>query len=67
MNSRGKKAVRNSAPSIFTVVSDLGLKLESRKAPFEVIVIDSGDKVPTKTKPAPDVAYVLLHAVSRLS
>jgi uncharacterized protein (TIGR03435 family) len=39
---------RDSAPSIFTVVADLGLKLESRKAPFDVIVIDAGNKVPAE-------------------
>jgi uncharacterized protein (TIGR03435 family) len=37
---------RDSAPSVFTVVEELGLKLESRKAPFDVVVIDSGNKVP---------------------
>ncbi len=39
---------RDSAPSIFTVIADLGLKLESRKEPFDVIVIDAGDNVPTE-------------------
>jgi uncharacterized protein (TIGR03435 family) len=39
---------RDSEPSIFTVISGLGLKLESRKAPFDVIVIDSGEKVPAE-------------------
>jgi uncharacterized protein (TIGR03435 family) len=37
-----------SAPSIFTIVEGLGLKLESRREPMEVIVIDSGNKVPTE-------------------
>lgn len=37
-----------SAPSIFTVLDGFGLKLESRKAPFDVIVVDSGNKVPTE-------------------
>jgi uncharacterized protein (TIGR03435 family) len=41
-------AAANSAPSIFTIMENLGLKLESRKAPFDVIVIDAGDKVPTE-------------------
>jgi uncharacterized protein (TIGR03435 family) len=36
------------APSIFTIVEGLGLKLESQKAPIEVIVVDSGNKVPTE-------------------
>jgi uncharacterized protein (TIGR03435 family) len=37
---------KDSAPSIFTVIAGLGLKLESRKMPFDVIVIDAGDKIP---------------------
>jgi uncharacterized protein (TIGR03435 family) len=37
-----------AAPSIFTVVEGLGLKLESRKAPLDVIVVDSGNKIPTE-------------------
>jgi uncharacterized protein (TIGR03435 family) len=35
-----------SAPSIFTIVESIGLKLESRKTPVEVIVVDSGNKIP---------------------
>jgi uncharacterized protein (TIGR03435 family) len=35
-----------SAPSIFTIMEGLGLKLESRKEPVEVIVVDSGNKLP---------------------
>ena len=34
--------------SIFSAVQDLGLKLESRKAPIDLIVIDSGNKTPTE-------------------
>jgi uncharacterized protein (TIGR03435 family) len=37
-----------SAPSIFTIVESIGLKLESRKAAVEVIVVDSGNKIPTE-------------------
>jgi uncharacterized protein (TIGR03435 family) len=37
-----------SAPSIFTIVEGFGLKLESRKAPIDVIVVDGGNKVPTE-------------------
>lgn len=37
-----------SAPSIFTTVQrDMGLKLEGRKEPVSVLVIDSASKVPT--------------------
>lgn len=35
-----------TAPSIFTIIEGLGLKLESTKAPVEVIVVDKGNKVP---------------------
>jgi uncharacterized protein (TIGR03435 family) len=36
-----------SNPSIFTAVeTDLGLKLDSRKAPIEVLVIESVNKIP---------------------
>jgi uncharacterized protein (TIGR03435 family) len=34
-------------PSIFTILEEAGLKLESRKAPFDVIVVDRGNKFPT--------------------
>jgi uncharacterized protein (TIGR03435 family) len=37
-----------SAPSIFTIVESIGLKLESRKAPVEILVVDSGNKTPTE-------------------
>jgi uncharacterized protein (TIGR03435 family) len=37
-----------TAPSIFTSIEDLGLKLESGKAPFDVVVIDSGEKNPAQ-------------------
>ena len=36
------------APSLFSAVQDLGLRLESRKAPFEYLVIDHAEKVPTE-------------------
>ena len=37
-----------AAPSIFTIVKQLGLKLDSRKAPVETIVIDTGEKIPAE-------------------
>jgi uncharacterized protein (TIGR03435 family) len=39
---------REELPSVFTVLEDLGLRLESRKLPLDVIVIDSGNKVPVE-------------------
>ena len=39
----------STGPSIFTAVeTDLGLKLEPRKAPIQILVIDSASKVPTE-------------------
>jgi uncharacterized protein (TIGR03435 family) len=35
-----------SAPSIFTIIEGLGLKLDSRREPVEIIVVDSGNKTP---------------------
>jgi uncharacterized protein (TIGR03435 family) len=37
-----------SSPSIFAAVQQLGLKLESRKTPVELIVIDHLEKTPTE-------------------
>jgi uncharacterized protein (TIGR03435 family) len=34
--------------SIFTAVQDLGLKLESRKGPVDLIIVDSAEKTPTE-------------------
>jgi len=36
-----------SAPSIFTIIEGLGLKLESRKAPLDMLVVDGGNRIPT--------------------
>ena len=33
------------SPSLFTAIQDLGLKLEARKAPTKVLVIDHGEKL----------------------
>jgi uncharacterized protein (TIGR03435 family) len=39
----------NSNPSIFTALHDqLGLRLESRKLSFSILVVDHADKVPTE-------------------
>lgn len=35
------QSTESSAPSLFTAIQDIGLKLESAKAPVEVFVIDS--------------------------
>jgi uncharacterized protein (TIGR03435 family) len=36
------------APSIFSAIQTLGLKLESRKAPVEFLVVDKAEKDPTE-------------------
>jgi uncharacterized protein (TIGR03435 family) len=39
----------HSAPDLFTALTDqLGLKLESQKAPVDVFIVDSAAKVPTE-------------------
>ncbi|HLJ49485.1 MAG TPA: TIGR03435 family protein [Bryobacteraceae bacterium] len=48
LNNFNSTAELDDSPSIFTAIqSDLGLKLESRKAPISVLVIDSVNRVPT--------------------
>jgi uncharacterized protein (TIGR03435 family) len=46
----GSGPAPESAPeaSVFTAIQQLGLKLEPRKAPIEMIVIDKAEKVPTE-------------------
>jgi uncharacterized protein (TIGR03435 family) len=41
-------APESNGGSVFTAVQQLGLKLEGRKAPLEMIVVDHADKVPTE-------------------
>ncbi|HLH38247.1 MAG TPA: TIGR03435 family protein [Bryobacteraceae bacterium] len=41
---------KDSAPSIFTVIAGLGLKLDPRKMSLDVIVIEDGSKTPTENQ-----------------
>ncbi len=36
------------SPTIFSAIQSLGLKLESRKGPVEVVVVDHVEKLPTE-------------------
>lgn len=42
------KMLEASGDSLFNAVQNLGLRLDSRKAPIDVLVIDSVLKVPTE-------------------
>ncbi len=48
LSGLGRPGEDSTGPSIFSAVQqDLGLKLEARKAPIEMLVIDHVEKVPT--------------------
>jgi uncharacterized protein (TIGR03435 family) len=46
--SDGAAADSALGPTIFTALHEVGLKLESRKAPVEILVIDRAEKVPAE-------------------
>ncbi len=48
LDSTKEETRRDSDASIFSLLADLGLDLKARTAPFDVLVIDNGNKVPTE-------------------
>jgi uncharacterized protein (TIGR03435 family) len=47
----GEHSTVSDAPpsaSIFAAIQNLGLKLDPRKSPMELVIVDGGDKVPTE-------------------
>jgi uncharacterized protein (TIGR03435 family) len=52
-NSPAEAASDPGSSSIFNAVKQLGLKLDSRKAPVEIIVIDRAEKMPTENSLRP--------------
>jgi uncharacterized protein (TIGR03435 family) len=43
-----EETLRDSDASIFALLQDLGLDLKAHAAPFDILVIDGGNKVPTE-------------------
>lgn len=43
-----EETLRDSAPSLFSIVDDLGLALHPGKAPFDIVVVDSGSANPAE-------------------
>jgi uncharacterized protein (TIGR03435 family) len=46
--TEGKAADGIVGPTIYTALHDVGLKLESRKAPVEILVVDHAERVPVE-------------------
>ena len=44
----GDGKMADPGPTIYTALHEIGLKLETRKAPIEILVVDRGEKVPVE-------------------